>query len=74
MNLKQNDIILAVYSKDICDNVKFIDRVQKLQSSMVWAGCPQQLGRNFVPQVVKILLLRVPRILAGVSQKSPYKQ
>ena len=36
----QNDRILASSWKEIPDNVKFIDQVQKPKSVMVWGECP----------------------------------
>ena len=52
----QNDHILAPSSKDIRDENKFIDRVQKPQHLMVWAGVSASCRTNliFLPQGVKI--------------------
>ena len=52
----QNDRILAPSSKDIRDEKKFIDRVQKPQHLMVWAGVSASCRTNliFVSQGVKI--------------------
>ena len=52
----QNDRILARSSKDIPDNIKYTDRVQKPLSVMVWGGVCSNARTNlvFVPQGVKI--------------------
>ena len=52
----QNDRILAPSSKNIKDEDKFIDRVQKPQHLIVWAGVSASCRTNliFVPQGVKI--------------------
>ena len=52
----QNDRILATSSKMINGNEKFIDRVQRPQYLMVWAGVSANSRTNliFVPQGVKI--------------------
>ncbi|KAI6646986.1 hypothetical protein LOD99_8985 [Oopsacas minuta] len=53
---RQNDRILASRSQDIPDSIKYIDRVQKPLSLMVWAGVSADSRTNliFVPQGVKI--------------------
>ena len=52
----QNDRILVPSSKDIRDEKKFIDRVQKSQHLIVWTGVSASCRTNqiFVPQGVKI--------------------
>ncbi|KAI6647167.1 Transposase [Oopsacas minuta] len=53
---RQNDRILASRSQDIPDSIKYIDRVQKPFSLMVWAGVSIDSRTNLiiVPQGVKI--------------------
>ncbi|KAI6650827.1 Transposase [Oopsacas minuta] len=55
-NNRQNDRILASRSQDIPDRIKYIDRVQKPLSLMVWAGGSADSRTNliFVPQGMKI--------------------
>ncbi|KAI6646058.1 Transposase [Oopsacas minuta] len=53
---RQNDRILATSSTTISENLKYIDRVQKPMSVMVWGGVSANARTNliFVPQGVKI--------------------
>ncbi|KAI6648537.1 hypothetical protein LOD99_8017 [Oopsacas minuta] len=53
---RQNDRILASRSQDIPVSIKYIDRVQKPLSLMVWAGVSADSRTNliFVPQGMKI--------------------
>ncbi|KAI6654040.1 hypothetical protein LOD99_2887 [Oopsacas minuta] len=55
-SIRQNDRILASRSQDIPDSIKYIDRVQKPLSLMIWAGVSADSRTNliFVPQGVKI--------------------
>ena len=53
---RQNDRILATSSTAVPENLKYIDRVQKPLSVMVWGGVSANARTNliFVPQGVKI--------------------
>ena len=53
---RQNDRILATTSKDIPEELKYIDRVQKPLSVMVWGGVTANSRTNliFIPNGVKI--------------------
>ena len=55
-NNRQNDRILSPTSKDIPEGLKYIDRVQKSLSVMVWVGVTANSRTNliFVPNGVKI--------------------
>ncbi|KAI6659634.1 Transposase [Oopsacas minuta] len=44
----QNDRILSTAAKDIPEEVKFVDRVQKLQSVMVWGGVTANSRTNLI--------------------------
>ena len=52
----QNDRILSKRSRNIPEKIKYIDRVQKPLSVMVWGGVSAESRTNliFVPQGVKI--------------------
>ena len=56
VNNRQNDRILASTSKDIPEKLKYVDRVQKPMSVMVWGGVSTNSRTNlvFIPKGVKI--------------------